>query len=315
MTTRRFAGNAGFTLVEMLIAVAIAGIVGMAALTVFTTSTRTTTAQTDLTQTQQSVRASMDHLSLKVRTAGFGLPERQTFSLTFGPNTFTRPVTVTNNNAGPDTLTLVGIGYDAGALNAFGSNGCNAAGVNCLSLSSTDPALANAKYISVGGASFQEVAGVAGNIITLTKRLELPDDFFRITPTPSIYLLQALQYSIATDLLGCSALVPCLAVQDFSGVTGGGQRNVLAQGIEDMQIGIYDSPIVNQPATFSAGATTSSATLSALRINLVGKSQTPDNSGIFQRPALEDRVAGANDSFRRRVLTSVVKIRNPRPGS
>lgn len=333
MKRNLLAKNNAFSLVELLVALAMASLVGIAAVTVFTATNRTTTAQVDLTQSQQSVRASMDRLSQHVRAAGFGLPDRGSFTLTFGANTFTRPVSVTNSNAGPDSLTLVGIGYEIGALNPYQANGCNESGKSCLSLSSTETAsrLRNARYISVAGASYQTVAlgGVAVTpdnesdsvknvIFTLSSAMEnLPQNFFGISPPPSVFILQALQYTIVanTTLTGCSALQPCLVVQDFSGVTGGGNRQVLAQGIEDLQIGIYETPASGGPANFSSGATTASPRISALRLNLVGKSATEDQGMIFQLPALEDRPLGANDKFRRRALTKVVKIRNPRPGS
>lgn len=324
MITHRYAGNAGFTLVEMLIAVAISGVVGMAALTVYTSSTRTTTAQTDLTQVQQNVRAAMDRLTQHTRSAGFGLPERESFSLTFGTDTFTRAVTVTNSATAPDTLTLVGIGQEAGILKAYQADGCNEAGKSCLSLVSNAEFISSGafhprhNYISLGGAAFLEVSGVTGsNIITLTEPLaSLPSDFFNITPRPSVFILKALRYTIATNLTGCSAEQPCLAVQDFSELGSSGGRQVLAQGIEDLQIGVFTSPAAGGSATFSNNASSSSARIAALRINLVGKAQNPDPSATFIRPALEDHPAASTpDNFRRRDLTTVVKIRNPRPDS
>lgn len=332
MISPRLTGHAGFTLVEMLVAVAIAGIVGMAAITVFTSTTRTTTAQTDLTDAQQNVRAAMDRLSQHVRAAGFGLPERATFSLTFGANTFTRPVTVTNNITdaslgialNTDTLDLVGIGREAGVLKDYQADVCNESGKSCLSLVSNadfkkDDGTFNPlhRYISLGGAAFLEVSGIDGdNKIILTNPLtNFPEGFFNITPRPSVFILQALRYTIATDLENCSTVQPCLAVQDFSNGSG---RQVLAQGIEDLQVGVFISPPDTSgggPATFSSGTSTSSPNLSALRINLVGMAKTADRTSTFTRPALEDRLESAPDSFRRRVMTSVVKIRNPRPSS
>lgn len=326
MTVHRLAGNAGFSLVELLVTAAVAGVVGMAALTVYTSSTRTTTAQTDLTQVQQSVRAAMDRLAQHTRSAGYGLPERETFSLTFVEgavtNTFTRAVTITNSATGPDTLALVGGGRDAGELKAYQADTCNEAGKSCLSLvSNAEFKKADGtfnplrKYITLGGAAFLEVSGVTGtNIITLTEPLaSLPDAFFNITPRPSVFILQALRYSIATDLTGCSVLLPCLAVQDF---TVSYDRQVLAQGIEDLQIGIFTTPAAGGSATFSNNASSSSPDITALRINLLGKAQSPDQNAGFTRPALEDHPAASTpDQYRRRALTTVVKIRNPRPDS
>lgn len=327
MNLLRHNRNAGFSLVELLFAVALAGIVGTAVVSVFVSATRTTTAQTNLSDSQQNLRASIDRLAQHVRVAGFGLPERSTFSLTFGGNTFTRPVTVTNGDPNifePDSLTVVGIGRDAGRLNAYQTDDCNEAGKNCLSLVSNadfkdDNGNFNPlrRYISLDGAAFLEVTGVVGdNIITLDESLaSLPKEFFDVTPYPSVFILQALTYSIATDLTGCSVEQPCLAVRDF---TNGSGRQVLAQGIEDMQIGIFETPPGGGGAEFSSGETTSSARISALRINLVGKSRTPDREAIFPRPLREDQIEITPpnpDSFRRRVLTTVVKIRNPRPDS
>lgn len=326
--------NRGFTLIELLIALAIAGLVGMAALAVFTATNRSTTGQIDVTQAQQSVRASLDRISQHVRTAGFGLPDRTTFTLNFNGTNFTRAVTVTNSSTGSDTLTLVGIGHEIGQLATLGAGGCNQSGpgIRCLVLEGeidTDM-LAKAKYISLGGGKFYEVTGVdpASKRINLTEDLDgLPDEFFlEITPPASVFILQALRYSIVTDLQGCSVEVPCLAVQDFSGVLGNGNRQVMAQGIEDMQIAVLVTPQEGGAAVLvSDGLPIStlnngelpleSPMITALRINLVGKAATPDRTTTSLRPALEDRAEGALDGYRRRVLTKVIKVRNPRPDS
>src|SRR3972149_1088272 len=136
----------GFSLVELLISMAIASIVGMAGYVIFSSSNWSYKVQEDVSEAQQNVRVAMERLAGDVRTAGFGLPDPP-FSLTFtglsttfvgqsgNSITLTSPITVSNSAAVPDTITILGIGYEAGVLendaNDDGiedNNSCNGAG-------------------------------------------------------------------------------------------------------------------------------------------------------------------------------------------
>ena len=63
--------TAGFTLVEVLIAMAITMVIMAGAYTVFNSQQRTTTVQTNVSDAQQSLRTAMDFISRDIRMAGF----------------------------------------------------------------------------------------------------------------------------------------------------------------------------------------------------------------------------------------------------
>ncbi len=67
---------AGFTLLELLIAVAVMGLVVASLLEVFTTQHRTYVVVDQVTEAQQSTRAVAHLLEHDLRMAGFMVPER-----------------------------------------------------------------------------------------------------------------------------------------------------------------------------------------------------------------------------------------------
>ncbi len=99
----------------------------------------------------------------------------------------------------------------------------------------------------------------------------------------------------------------------------------LAEGIEDMQIALgfdnnRDGNIVEVGSApnddewvFNVAGETMPATLANLkvvRITLVAKSTQLEPELVSQRPAAEDHPIGSNDGFFRRVIRTVVSVRN-----
>lgn len=323
----RWNENRGFTLVELLITMVIASLVGMAAYTVFQTSSRSTVAQENVSEAQQNVRVAMDRLAKDIRTAGFGLPDTPV-SLDFAGTAFSAPITITNGGTdNPDTITVLGIGYEAGTLNSSGVTDpgeCNGSGDSkiCLdSVTSTNRFFNSAdppefqsvrKYISVDGIKYIELATTGHDRENRKLALGSPDTLDRdFVNGTRVYIIQAVTYSIAIDLTGCTTTNPCLTSRDFTMLRGGG-RQVLADGIEDIQFAYS----LDGSPTFVNGDS-SSTDIVAVQASIVGKTRFPDvtGSGSFFRPAAEDHTAGPVDGYRRRVLKSVIKIRNPRNGS
>lgn len=323
--------NRGFTLVELLLAMAISGVVAVAAYSVFISSTWSSRTQEEVAEVQQNVRVAMDRLTKDIRTAGYGLPVSPT-SLDFGGgNVFTSPITTSNSTTGPDSITILGIGYKVGDLkNAASDATCNGANDQfvCLELTGdfdrflddSSNFKASRKYISINGADFHELSTTTSDHDRTNKKLKLASTLARDYPdgTP-YYILQAVQYTIATDLTGCSSANPCLASQDFTDLRGAGRQPV-AEGIEDIQFaygldidrdrridyaGSYDA------ADF-AGVPSDDSAILAVRVNVVARSAHIDSQkpGGLGRPAVEDRAQGAADGYRRRVLTKVIKVRN-----
>lgn len=103
--------------------------------------------------------------------------------------------------------------------------------------------------------------------------------------------------------------IPCLV---RNAGTGGSQ--VIAEYIEDLQLsfGLDTTGDGNVDTTINGADLNGAATedVRMITLNLLGRSPhtQPDFNG--QRPAIEDRAAGAADNFRRRQVTVTIKVRN-----
>ncbi len=351
--------QSGFTLVELLVAMGMAAVVGLIGYVIFSTSNWSYKVQEDVSEVQQTVRFGMDRLSRDLRTAGFGLPDPP-FSLTFTgiASAITSPVVVTNSATGTDSITIIGIGYEAGTLLQGGDAGCNvgAAGRICLNNDGTGAPnsnnfftnsggtftyVLNRRYISLNGSTFIELANAQSdaNRAAGTLALGSPATLDRTYPDgTSVYIIQAVQYSVSTATVStandCTTAMPCLVSTDYTLLRGGtipGDGQVVAENIEDIQFayGVDASPkdgMIDYAGAYDAAdfldAPADPSTIIAVRANIVARTRNPSpkSSAVYGRQCLEDRSAdagctgAAQDRYRRRSLTKIVKLRNSRQG-
>jgi prepilin-type N-terminal cleavage/methylation domain-containing protein len=99
-TTRAHA-QSGVTMVELLIAVLLAGIVTSAAFSVYITQHKQWIVQDEIADMQANIRAASDELTTQIRMAGQGLPDEFPGGAIWAFNT------------NPDTIVII---YDTGAL-------------------------------------------------------------------------------------------------------------------------------------------------------------------------------------------------------
>lgn len=321
----------GFTLVELLVAMAIASVLGMAGVSLFSTSNWAYKVNEDVTEAQQNGRVSMERLAKDIRAAGFGLPDPP-FSLSIGGTNWTSPITVTTSggSTNSDSITILGIGYEVGKLVGQVAttpvSGENLSSATDICVEDKDARFttqfSNRKYINIGGAVYREltaapwtVCGVSGKKLTLATPLDrnYPND------TP-VFIIQAVQYTVnnsAPFLGGCSASNPCLASLDFTGLRGGNgnDRQVLAENIEDIQFayGVDTDGNGKLDSTTLSYDPADDSTILAVRAWVVAKTRNKDMRGAtFTRPLIEDHSASTPDNYRRRTLTKIIKLRNPR---
>lgn len=327
----------GFTLVELLIAMAIASVLGMAGVSLFSTSNWAYKVNEDVAEAQQNARVSMERLTKDIRAAGFGLPDPPLPTFWFDVNgntaqdageTFTSPITVTTSSStAPDSITIVGIGHEAGKLQDtadFCPDGTvpNKYTATCIHLNDTSYFFSGIfdtkrKYINIGGGKYMELA-TAGHVSTQQLLvLESPSTLDReyAANTP-VFIIQAVTYYIQND---CTVLNPCwnLKGNDLTGLRDSGNQ-ALAENIEDIQFAYgvdADGNGKMDSTTLSNDPITDDFTIVAVRATVVARTRNKDMKGsTFIRPVIEDHSASAPDNYRRRILTKILKVRNPRTG-
>ena len=328
----------GFTIVELLVAMAVASVVAMSGFALFSQSNWSYQVQENVGEAQQNARVAMDRIVRDIRTAGFGLPEPPYDILGFdSPITVEDNVNETGTMPDTDKITILGIGYEAGVL--VGGTSENKKTYDYICYSSTvssgekiltaNKVLASRKYVSIDGIFFAELdtiktsencASGAGVKLHLGSPSKLKGDL----NSGTVYIIQAVEYSIATNLTGCSVANPCLVSKDFSDLRGGG-RQLLAENIEDVQFaygldaggdGVLDSATDCASGTsvtpgFECGDPDHESNIRAVRLTLSARTRHKDPKGAtFTRPEIENHDESDADNYRRRTLTKIVKLRN-----
>lgn len=328
----------GFTLVEVLIAMALATLVGLAGYVVFSSTNFSYKVEQDVVEAQQNLRVAMDRLARDLRHAGFGLPTPPEVlpTLTFGSYSFSSPITYTNSSTAPDSITILGIGYEAATL-VGSASGQNAGGSTTLCVSSDSAFAPNGsldsrrKYINIGGSVYRELTSASGASCGGSgKSLGLALALDRAYPdTTPVYIIYAVTYSISTTVTGCSTSNPCLVMKDHSGLLGSTDEQIVAENIEDMQFayGVDVSPydgIIDSGGSYGSDdfvdTPSDSTSIIAVRASIVARTRNEDPRGKkeFHPFCLEDRAGDSSctgasaDGYRRRRLTRIVKLRNPR---
>lgn len=99
---------------------------------------------------------------------------------------------------------------------------------------------------------------------------------------------------------------------DISGTDLRRNTQPLAENIEDLQLAYIfaDGDEDNLPDDGDSDTTNDSGDIRAVRINILARTSGEDPSFSGNRPQLEDHAAGGTDGYRRRLFTTVAKVRN-----
>jgi len=285
----------GFTLVELMVVVAIFFFILAGVFTAYISQHRASVIQAQVTDTQQNARIAMDFLSKEIRMAGFGKPAGAVngFSNTITPAINNDATNGNNVLNGTDQITVVtGYRQESTLQSAASAD------------STTVTLVANADQFNTTTKSFvcidgvgqidnYQVTGIAGNVLSVSPALHRTYQ----TDAP-VLLVKAITYSV-NDARALTR----------NENTGGGAQT-LATNVEDLQFAyqLADDTWSNAPA--------SPEDIRAVRINVLARTPFEDHSPgqagtIGQRLDIEDHdVDNATDGFRRRLLTSVVGVRN-----
>jgi prepilin-type N-terminal cleavage/methylation domain-containing protein len=263
----------GMTLVELLVAMAISGIVVAAVYTAFITQQKSYTVQDQVAETQQNARVGLDLIAREVRMAGYGQPDWALNADTDGDGddeAVTDPVTVVDGGGGTDRITVIGCFDSAPAtLDVAASSGDTV-----LTLQNSDEAsrfnTTTKNSIFVGGFENAKITNISGRTITIDTDSTTSGNQGLIRSfdeDTEVNKVRAITYYVDDNTL-----------RRDENTGAGGQP--LAENIEDLQL-TYANKIAN--------------------ISVLARSREID-------PNYRD--ATHNDHYRRRTLVSNVTVRN-----
>jgi type IV pilus assembly protein PilW len=265
-----FRHSRGVTLVELLIALVISGVLIAALYQTFITQQKTYTVQEQVVDTQQNVRAAISRMMREIRMAGFG-NVMEVLGLPGGVNGFAQILSPESDN-----ITIVGgfkqIRRDSGDPIHISSISGNQIKLN---YATDDFDGAAHRYICVGGVESNIVQSRSGSTLTLAKPLKL--DHPAGTP---IFKVQAITYDV-----GQSGGKTVLRRNEN---TGGG-RQPLAENIEAVRFEYFDD---------NGNPTAIPTAIRMIRATVTAKT------------SLSDPEFKGGDGHRRRTVASNIHLRN-----
>lgn len=340
----------GVTLIELMLAMVIAGMIVAAGFTVLYATDQATRTNDQIVETQQNARMAMELIARDVRAAGFGMGGQVGGCVTSG---IPAPIVPIDNNpvgpdTGPDSISLVvpvtstavpgwtlantvGPGFSQITLHAGAVAEMMSAGLSVAALPTAQ--------ISINGAMTATVSTVAGDTLTLVSTVSAPAAFPAGTP---VYLLQCVTYTVGTTPVQCDNSAPCLlrngtpmvdGIEDLQVAYGCDGCNVAVNG--GVPDGIVDDQ--NSSGTFDAAdyitnSTWSSppfvpSTIRLIRIVVVARQRSSDRGfgeghvlmSVSSGPVVVSDHDPSGDTgynattysqFRRRVLSRTVDVRN-----
>ncbi|BCA54974.1 putative Type IV pilus assembly protein PilW [Nitrospira sp. KM1] len=248
--------EAGVTLVELMIGLAVASIIIIAGFTVLTTTDKSTKANEQTAATQQNARLAMELIARDVKLAGFRMPLTPNVPVggtagncaPSGTSSAIRPVdkistaSVAPNDDGPDTISLIVPRTNPGWKLSQGVPVSPSSSFSAINLSATavtemqgeGMADSSGAYISIGGVVTAQVTTASGGTINLSPAQTLPVTFPQNT---QVYLLQCITYSIGQDAAVCDTTGPCLLRTVDTGTAQPTTTNIV-DGVEDIQFAL-----------------------------------------------------------------------------
>jgi prepilin-type N-terminal cleavage/methylation domain-containing protein len=277
--------NKGVTLIELLVALVISGILVAAIYRAFIGQQKTYTVQEQVVDMQQNVRAGINRMMREIRMAGFGKVP-MVLPVTIGGKSYTDVVNPDYPVAGSVTI-LSGICFYY--INGSGEKEIvsttevpvsNQIKVNSLTDSQGNTLfdLGNRNYVSIGGVESYTITNIAGTTLTLA----IPGGkltYNHRVGTP-VFGIRAVSYQV-----GMVDGKPTLLRDENSGL--GGQPQV--DNIENLQFGYLDA---------NGNPTANPADIRIVRVTL--RARTNDSDPEYK----------SDGGYRKRVIASNIHLRN-----
>ena len=271
------------TLIELLIAVSICGLLSAGVYRTFVGQQHTYEVQDQIVNVQQNVRMAINQMVRDIRMAGFGRIDAKTFGASGMHGIYKNIVT-----PGVSSVTIVEGYQQMTTLAADAASGTNTITVVDASGFTTQ---GPKEYICINGTESHRLKKIAGNQLTFfddgNDTGKLTDNHYANEP---VFLTEAITYS-----LGLSDGKMCL-LRDEN--LGAGPQPV-AENIESIQ---YSYTVKNADGSFTVYSNVPGNLLDQIRIiqvTIVAKTDQKD-----------PQLLNAGDGYRRRTLTSRIQLRN-----
>lgn len=311
--------NKGFTLIELMIAMAIVSLVMTAIVSAFISQQDSYDTQEQVAVMQQNGRAAMSAFSLDVRIAGFGIGSVSTSYYDTsggGATAYLQAITSYNNYSnGTDridicysdpscTAAIIDDMPDSSAILKVDTVSGFADGDLVIITNGTDASILEVTTVNTASLILQHNSG--GDTIN-------PPGGHNIFPSggypPGSKLFKVRIKSYDIDFSDPSH--PMMRM-DPDGPLGNGAFQPFADNIEDLQFTYIfsDGDEANSADDTDGDDTNDHNDIRAVRINVLARTGRVMKHFAGNRPAIEDNAAGATDQYRRRLLTSIIKVRN-----
>lgn len=269
--------NKGITLIELLVALAISGLLVAALYRTFIGQQKTYVAQDQVVDMQQNMRVAISRMMGDIRMTGFGNVS-MVLPVTFTGGTFNN--ILNPNTPVSDSLTLVTSLNTPATLTTSGSIGQNQIVVSTLTDSQGNALFdtGNRRYISVGGLESYIITSVNNGTSTITLNGSLTYNHPFGTP---VFMIRAITYQVA-DMAGIPTLLRNENIGD------GNQPQ--ADYIENLQFAYFDD---------SGILTANPLNMRLVQVTLTARTGSQD-----------PELARVGDGFRRRQIASNIHLRN-----
>ena len=296
MTMRR-SGTAGFSLVEVMAAIAILGIAMTAVFSTFLFQQQSYTTQARVSEMQQDLRDAMEMLSRDIRMCTYGIPS--TVNIVDNEIT-TRFLKSVNSASGPDEITVL-YRYDGDA--AYPSDNVTlAAGATTVTLTSTAGIVAGDRILvyNATNADLRKVTAVSASPATLTFGVGLTNDY---SAGGTLARVRYARYYVDN-----STGQPTLMLDKRNGQPA----QPLADGIEDLQLVYRMDTDANGTVDLDNNVAGNASFVRQVRVYLLARSRITEKGWIDtgDRNMADHSPGAANDGYRRRRTEMVLDVRN-----
>jgi prepilin-type N-terminal cleavage/methylation domain-containing protein len=331
--------QAGFTLIELMISLVLFSFAIAGVLAIAVSMTQGFREQRQAVTTETSSRVPLDFLADALRQASPAVPD-----FTKVQDSITGSIgalSMTNSTSGPDRLDVI---YASGGIVTSAAVAYNSFDTT---MTVTDASqLSNNDYLLISNLNYGHVVKIqskAGNVLTLWPMCST-NQVSQSYPIGSLVIrVQHSTFTIGADAQdGQPTLMmdPDSDGKEWDGTaapcqsSGSAVAEPLAEGVEDMQIAFGIDSGTDGVSEIGASANDDewipnvsgeslptalsgfTGTLRAVRVTLIARSDQALVGGasggvtLYRRPAAEDHAQGALDAYRRRVLRTIVEVRN-----